>query len=150
MKEITSWMIFWKFDLQNKTWSLINHISSEWDDNQPTKRSGHAASIIGDKMYIFGGLEGITHETNDFYYYDFKTESWNTIQLKISNPEEVHQIKLDGKGNIDPKDPSHTSHKDDHNKTQLKPQNFSLYGIDNRYSKVSSPMSKKHPSILRK
>lgn len=140
----------WKFDFQNNRWIIINHISSECEDNQPTKRSGHTASIVGDRMYIFGGLEGITHETNDFYFYDFKSDMWNTLQLKISNPEEVHLAKPDGKSNIDPKDPSHNSHKDDHNKTQLKPQNFSLYGIDNRYSKVSSPMSKKHPSISRK
>lgn len=93
-------------------------------------------------MYIFGGLEGITHETNDFYYFDLKEEVWNLIQLKVSNPEEI-------KPATDPKDPSHTTHKEE-NKTQLKPQSFTLYGLDNRYNKVASPMSKKHPSISRK
>lgn len=132
----------WKFDLKQHRWIIVNHLSDDCEDGQPTKRSGHAANVLNGKMYIFGGLEGITHETNDLYSFDFETETWTTIQLKISNPE---SLKI-----ADSKDTLQTSSILDRKKSIQKAQNISLYGLENRYNKVNSPMSKKHPSVTRK
>mmetsp|Transcript_19692 Transcript_19692/g.17406 ORF Transcript_19692/g.17406 Transcript_19692/m.17406 type:complete len:212 (-) Transcript_19692:41-676(-) len=77
-------------------------------------------------MYVFGGLEGITHETNDFYCFDFLKELWTTVQFKISNPENLKHI-ADNKESLAP-----NSHKDDRNKSLSKIPNMSLYGIDHK------------------
>lgn len=39
-------------------------------------------------MYIFGGIISITHETNDFCSFDFKTEKWEIIhaQQEVEDP----------------------------------------------------------------
>lgn len=116
----------WKFDLQKKRWIIINHISDECDDQQPTRRSGHAANIIGNKMYIFGGLEGITHEANDFYSFDLDTETWTTIQLKVSNPENIKSSQ-DNKDSLQP-----SSFRDERKKSIPKTPNMGLYGIDSK------------------
>jgi len=125
----------WKYDLEKNRWIIINHISTECDDGQPTKRSGHASNVIGDKMYIFGGLEGITHETNDFFSFDFKTETWKNIQLKVSNPEDI-------KSNFESNFNLNQGLRDDAKKSISKPQNLSLYGLDSRYNRAMSPLSK--------
>lgn len=134
---------FWKFDLVKKRWIIINHISQECEDGQPTKRSGHAASVIANKMYVFGGLEGITHETNDFYVYDFRSDTWRNIQLKVANPEEI-------KPNNENKDRLASDNKLETKKSIVKPQNLALYGLDSRYGRAVSPLSKHHPSTIRK
>jgi len=88
-------------------------------------------------MYIFGGLEGITHETNDFYCFDFNKETWTTIQLKISNPENI-------KPSVDSKESqAHNSNREERKKSLSKVPNMSLYGMDNR------KILKRHPSNSR-
>lgn len=126
----------WRYDLQKHRWEILNHISHDCDEGQPSKRSGHVASVIGDKMYIFGGLEGITHETNDFYYYEFETDKWTIIQLKVSNPEDI-KPSGDNKESLQ-------INTMDRKKSLTKSPNMSW--LENRYNKVNSPMSKHHPS----
>lgn len=123
----------WKFDLKANRWIIVNHISSECEDGQPTKRSGHACNVIGNKMYIFGGLEGITHETNDFYCFDFDTENWITIQLKVSNPEEL-RANNEGKESLNP-----NSFRDERKKSLTKAPNMSF---ENRFNLTNSPLGK--------
>lgn len=75
----------WKFDLITNEWSEVK----TGGHGKPSDRSGHAAVMYLDKMYIFGGLEGITHEMNDFYYFDLTQNNWHKVQPKVPNPEEL-------------------------------------------------------------
>jgi hypothetical protein len=127
----------WKFDLKKRRWIIINHIDDECDDGQPTKRSGHAANLIGNKMYIFGGLEGITQETNDFYSFDLDTETWTTIQLKVSNPENIKSLN-DNKDSL-----QHSTFRDERKKSIIKTPNMALYGND------PSSHNKRNPLVRR-
>lgn len=131
---------FWRYDFETKRWIIINHISADCEDGQPTKRSGHAASVVGGKMYIFGGLEGITHETNDFYSYDFKTDTWTNLQMKVANPEDI-------KPGLDGTDKLNNDTKLETKKSVTKPNNLTMLGLDSRYSRAVSPLSKNQNSM---
>ena len=123
----------WKFDLKDERWIIINYASQDCEDGQPSKRSGHAANIIDCKMYIFGGLEGITHETNDFFCFDIDKEVWTTIQLKVSNPENI-KPSTDSKESLNP-----NSNREE-KKSLSKIPNMTIYGIDkkNTMNKIRS------------
>ena len=40
--------------------------------------------MLNDRMYLFGGIVGMTQEQNDMYYFDFEKRAWfveyNTFQ----------------------------------------------------------------------
>ncbi|CAI2362842.1 unnamed protein product [Moneuplotes crassus] len=115
----------WKFDLKERRWIIINYASQDCEDGQPTKRSGHACCSIGNMMYIFGGLEGITHESNDFYCFNMDKEVWTTIQLKVSNPEDIRPLS-------NSKDSLMNSQREEKKKSLTKIPNMALYGIDKK------------------
>ena len=46
----------------------------------PTPRHSHSAVVYEDSMYVFGGYDG--HYRNDFYRFNFVTNSWSQINLK--------------------------------------------------------------------
>lgn len=57
----------------------------------PVGRSGHSASIVGNKMVIFGGLFEITKELNDMHVFDLGKERW----VKVYEDEEnVSPIRM--------------------------------------------------------
>ena len=47
---------------------------------EPVPRSGHAAVVKGNKMFIFGGIFEITKELNDMIVYDFTTQVFDTLE----------------------------------------------------------------------
>jgi len=51
----------------------------------PTGRSAHVGTIFEDKLYIFGGWDGIV-QNNDFYCMDFGSMTWK----KMQSPELPH------------------------------------------------------------
>jgi len=44
----------------------------------PCQRSLHAAAVVHDSLYVFGGYDG-QHRVNDFYQYNFTTQCWREI-----------------------------------------------------------------------
>lgn len=55
--------------------------------NPPTGRYGHAASLLNDRMYIFGGIDATTNEVlGDLYYFNFNDFSWNEVSSSKWNP----------------------------------------------------------------
>ena len=67
----------WKYDLAQDVWKRVEVAESV----SPSARSGHSAAVYQGQMYVFGGILGIMQEVNDFYSFDFKTESWNIVHL---------------------------------------------------------------------
>lgn len=49
----------WKFDLEKCKYSQI-HLK-----NPLPGRFGHSGTIYDEKIFIFGGTQGVTHERND-------------------------------------------------------------------------------------
>jgi N-acetylneuraminic acid mutarotase len=53
----------WIFDLNNKTWKLV-----ETDqESKPHSRTGMSSWVINGKFHIFGGILEVTKETNDIH-----------------------------------------------------------------------------------
>lgn len=46
---------FWRLNLKMNRWSEI-----KVNKNTPSPRSGHAVAMINDRMYLFGGIVGMT------------------------------------------------------------------------------------------
>lgn len=44
----------------------------------PCQRSLHAAAVLNDSMYVFGGYDGL-NRVNDFYEFHFPSRSWRQI-----------------------------------------------------------------------
>lgn len=115
-----------EFDLTNNKWTLIkpavqsnnnyysNNHSSESSSNEstdfrtcPPPMAGHCASVINDKMLIYGGLlysKGSNFNpicvNKDIWIYDFNLNKWSKIEIKNSeeNPSARYghtQIVLD-------------------------------------------------------
>lgn len=47
----------------------------------PCPRRGHSACVIGSKMFVFGGLYGVTRYLNDLHVYNGDNNEWNQPSL---------------------------------------------------------------------
>jgi len=52
----------WKFSLKNHKWQEVIT-----DGNIPNSRSGHTMNFYKGLLVIFGGIESVTQEKNDFF-----------------------------------------------------------------------------------
>lgn len=83
---------FHKFNLKTLSWNSVkdNNPSAE---NWPKPRYRTSCNIYKNKMYIFGGHDGVK-QLNDFYFYDFKNEIWCQIicnaNSNIPTPRDSH------------------------------------------------------------
>ena len=88
---------FHKFNLKTFTWSSLkdNNPSAE---NWPKPRYRTSCNLYKNKMYIFGGHDGVK-QLNDFYSFDFANEIWTQIicsnifsnqLLSVPTPRDSH------------------------------------------------------------
>lgn len=48
----------------------------------PQARSGAASATANGKLYVFGGYGGSNVRLDDFYSYDFKSNTWNQVEVR--------------------------------------------------------------------
>jgi N-acetylneuraminic acid mutarotase len=86
------------FDPKRMLWE-----TPETHGERPVSRSNHAAAVIGDKMYIFGGLLQRGNElidSNDIHVLNTSTLTWTRVQAtgNIPEPRCGHKmVAIDGK-----------------------------------------------------
>ncbi|KAL0478687.1 hypothetical protein AKO1_008313 [Acrasis kona] len=68
----------WILDVAKMEWYKPPHESKH--PNRPSCRWGHTATVIGDKMYVFGGVFD-SKMLNDLYELDTNTFEWRQITL---------------------------------------------------------------------
>ena len=51
----------------------------------PIPRTGQAVSLIGDKIYLFGGIHDVL-KLNDLWTFDIKTNTWTEIKIEGDIP----------------------------------------------------------------
>lgn len=66
---------FYEYSIDNASWQEVAGGGAP-----PTPRHSHSAVVYEDSMYVFGGYDG--HYRNDFYRYNFGTNTWSQTQLK--------------------------------------------------------------------
>lgn len=67
----------WRFDLRTYSWSQVKPMGAA-----PAKRALHSAVVIGDSMYVYGGLE-----LADTWRYDFGPKTWTLV---VPPPADTH------------------------------------------------------------
>ncbi|KAE9382606.1 hypothetical protein BT96DRAFT_217301 [Gymnopus androsaceus JB14] len=65
----------WSFDLTTRKWSELTCIGFI-----PTPREGHAAALIDDVMYIFGGRGVDGRDLNDLAAFKLSNQRWYMFQ----------------------------------------------------------------------
>ena len=75
----------WIYDTKNKAWTELRVEASEAED-VPAPRAHHAATVVGDKLYVFGGYGGHGKAYDDMYVLDFGTalEKPETVTEKVA------------------------------------------------------------------
>ena len=74
---------FHRYDFKNNCWKTVTD-SLGTNESWPKPRYRTTATIIGDKMMVFGGHDG-ARQLNDFYAWSFTNETWSEIET-IGNP----------------------------------------------------------------
>lgn len=71
-------------------WTNVN-CPQDGPTGPPCQRSLHVASVLKDKLYVFGGYDG-QNRVNDFYEFDFKKMEWRTIPPvgQLPTPRDRH------------------------------------------------------------
>lgn len=63
------------YDLVNNEWSILNE-----SYNMPTARWACEAFLVGDKVYVLGGVDGFNQPTNKNECFDLTNLTWSTKQ----------------------------------------------------------------------
>eukprot|EP00516_Mucochytrium_quahogii_P012817 CAMPEP_0203796920 /NCGR_PEP_ID=MMETSP0100_2-20121128/8283_1 /ASSEMBLY_ACC=CAM_ASM_000210 /TAXON_ID=96639 /ORGANISM=" , Strain NY0313808BC1" /LENGTH=329 /DNA_ID=CAMNT_0050702053 /DNA_START=1604 /DNA_END=2593 /DNA_ORIENTATION=- len=96
--------------IDSKLYSLTlgkDGVSGEWSQVEvkgeaPEPRVGHAQAVIGDKLYVFGGRQGVTMEEKplgDLFCFDTKSKTWSACGTQGDSPcpRSFHQMVSVGK-----------------------------------------------------
>ena len=71
----------------NDTWAFSKE-SGQWLEvstmgNLPSPRSGHASAIVGDYMYVFGGVDAHHRRTHEVFSLHLPTATWSHISSSV-------------------------------------------------------------------
>ena len=67
---------FWEFDTITEVWSQITI-----QGIKPSRRMGHAATVLGVNLIIWGGTNGSSH-LNDMYIFTVFTQKWDEMIVR--------------------------------------------------------------------
>jgi len=84
-------------DLNRLSWKLISPASSpkNKDVARPTARGYHTANMVGSKLIIFGGSDGVEC-FRDVWIFDVDTLIWKVVDIKLSFPRLSHTATVVG------------------------------------------------------
>ncbi len=84
----------WVYDPTANSWSQLPLVTTE----QPVGRYYHSAVTIGDCIYIFGGLDGLSNVLNDLWCYDLTNGEWKQKKSLVLSPHYAHSaVAIGGK-----------------------------------------------------
>lgn len=75
---------FHRYDFQQNSWKPVTD-SLGTNESWPKPRYRTTATVVGDKMLVFGGHDG-ARQLNDFYAWSFTNETWTEIETLGSPP----------------------------------------------------------------
>ena len=75
---------FHRYDFQMNSWKTVTD-SLGSNESWPKPRYRTTATVVGDKMMVFGGHDG-ARQLNDFYAWSFTNETWSEIETIGSPP----------------------------------------------------------------
>ncbi|KAI9679212.1 MAG: hypothetical protein M1817_005231 [Caeruleum heppii] len=88
----------WRLDVSDLTklsWKMISAPSKAAGTTRPTARGYHTANMVGSKLIIFGGSDGVEC-FRDVWVYDVETLVWKAVEIKTSHPRLSHTATVVG------------------------------------------------------
>mmetsp|Transcript_14214 Transcript_14214/g.23511 ORF Transcript_14214/g.23511 Transcript_14214/m.23511 type:complete len:545 (+) Transcript_14214:139-1773(+) len=84
----------WKLDLERYRWTRCENVGGPW----PTSRRGHTATLVGNRLVVFGGRGNDEDLFNDIYILHTDTLQWSqpTVTGDIPAPRYGHSVILTG------------------------------------------------------
>ena len=71
------------FDLDSQTWSLVRH---DPESQVPAGRLFHAAAVVGDAMFIFGGTIENNIRSGEMFRFQLAGFPKCTLQVRLCSP----------------------------------------------------------------
>jgi hypothetical protein len=78
----------WAFHVEKETWSFVNQMGTI-----PTPRSGHSATLIGNLVYVYGGLVNAgtgDGTTSEMFCFDTQTLTWSEVYYSGEAPGGIY------------------------------------------------------------
>ncbi|KAI5295488.1 Negative regulator of mitotic exit [Ascosphaera acerosa] len=84
----------WVYDPRTNTWTSIDYVGVT-----PTPREGHAAAMVGDIMYVFGGRNSALEDLDDLVAFRCTQRRWYTFQKMgpAPSPRSGHAMSVVGR-----------------------------------------------------
>lgn len=84
----------WSFDLRTNTWTQLDYVGFT-----PTPREGHAAALVNDVMYIFGGRSEEGIDLGDLIAFRISIRRWYSFHNMgpAPSPRSGHSMTTSGK-----------------------------------------------------
>ncbi|KAI5283580.1 Negative regulator of mitotic exit, partial [Ascosphaera aggregata] len=84
----------WVYDPRTNTWTSIDYVGVT-----PTPREGHAAAMVGDIMYVFGGRNSALEDLDDLVAFRCTQRRWYTFQKMgpAPSPRSGHAMAVVGR-----------------------------------------------------
>ena len=90
------------FDIEDKVWSI------QATSNTPQGRSKHSATLLGDKLYIFGGHNNDASHMNGLRILDISTYKWYSVSIRDNMPPVLsHEAVILPSGMLPDEDSAH-------------------------------------------
>ncbi|CAL9042638.1 unnamed protein product [Musa banksii] len=80
-KELSDNVTVWSIDLDTNNCSLV-----QTNGKIPIARGGQSATLVGSKLFLFGGEDRKRHLLNDLHILDLTTMTWDEIEIKNTSP----------------------------------------------------------------
>jgi len=71
----------WAFNIEHQTWHKI-----EPKGKLPDPRYGHTATLLGNRMYIFGGYDNNASACNDLWEFSLDNFAWTKVEIASERP----------------------------------------------------------------
>lgn len=93
----------WSYDLIHHCWDQMDSSGAVWSYSvlHPQPRTGHAATVVGNRLIVYGGL-GLNHhsanseekwqEFGDVWSFHLKRRTWTQITFKSEIPRSHHTL----------------------------------------------------------
>ena len=80
-KNIRHWQCVYELDLLEWEWSKL-----ESNNRPPAIRDSHSSLLAGNKIYVYGGSDGVSKKSDELLRYDLNTNSWECVDAEGVKP----------------------------------------------------------------
>lgn len=81
---------FFKYNTEKKTWKKVKKKRGK----KPSARRSHCAVRHENKMYVFGGFDGVGFSESEMHCFDFTKEKWSVVKTRGTRPSARSRARM--------------------------------------------------------